>query len=128
MTEQEQVQVIQADRDAVKDFFEVIFDKGAPTLTLIKAHEQAFARHRHTATAEALEAMREARDALRKVVRDAQFNGTGYWFCYAKDALDVLTRLTAAIAKIERDAECDGRALAALTYQDGQRSAPDGGN
>ena len=44
------------------------------------------------------------------------------WLCDARPAL------TAAIAKIEGDAECDGRALAALTYQDGQRSAPDGGN
>jgi hypothetical protein len=60
MTAPEQVQVTQADRDAVKDFFDVIFDKGAPTLTLIEAHEQAFAHHRHTATADALEAMREA--------------------------------------------------------------------
>jgi hypothetical protein len=58
MTEQEQVQVTQADRDAAEALY------GNPAYALgFYDHTpfvQAFARHRHTATAEALEAMREA--------------------------------------------------------------------
>jgi len=58
MTEQEQVQVTQADRDAAEAL------RGSPAYALgFYDHTplvQAFARHRHTATSEALEAMREA--------------------------------------------------------------------
>jgi hypothetical protein len=62
MTEQEQVQVTPEDIEAA-DLFDVHwyadFDrKQADELA------KAFARHRHTATAEALEAMREAATAL----------------------------------------------------------------
>ena len=57
MTEQEQVQVTQADREAA----EVL--RGSPAYALgFYDHTplvQAFARHRHTATAEALEALRQ---------------------------------------------------------------------
>ena len=68
MTEQEQVQVTQADWEAAEAL------RGSPTYALgFYDHTpfvQAFARHRHTATAEALEAMREAREALEDCLRD----------------------------------------------------------
>ena len=58
MTEQEQVQVIQADRDAAEAL------RGSPAYALgFYDHTplvQAFARHRITATAEALEAAAQA--------------------------------------------------------------------
>jgi hypothetical protein len=60
MTEQEQVQVTQADRDAAEAL------RGSPAYALgFYDHTplvQAFARHRHTATAEALELLKRARD------------------------------------------------------------------
>jgi hypothetical protein len=90
MTEQEQVQVTQADRDAAEAL------RGSPAYALgFYDHTplvQTFARHRIEATAEALEAMREAREALRA------------FECGQSDAPilinKALTRLTAAIAKI----------------------------
>ena len=105
MTEQERVQVTQADREAA----EVL--RGSPAYALgFYDHTplvQAFARHRHTATAEALEAMREAREALREY---ACHGGPDVPClrnenqCRAecgKSAGDAFIRLTAAIAKIE---------------------------
>ena len=62
MTEQEQVQVTQADRDAAA----FAWARWHSTDTLA----EAFARHRHTATSEALEAMREAREALQDCAED----------------------------------------------------------
>jgi hypothetical protein len=63
MTEQEQVQVSQADRDAAAAYWHGWSNN-------VPEHDGEFhplvlllARHRHTATAEALEAMREALDA-----------------------------------------------------------------
>jgi uncharacterized protein YhfF len=99
MTEQEQVQVTQADRDAAA----FAWARWHSTDTLA----EAFARHRHTATAEALEAMREAREALREYA----CHGGAEAPCRrskeqcrtdcGKVAGDAFTRLTAAIAKIE---------------------------
>ena len=67
MTEQEQVQVTQADRDAAEAL------RGSPAYALgFYDHTplvQAFARHRIEATAEALEAMREAWEALDAATR-----------------------------------------------------------
>jgi hypothetical protein len=59
MTEQEQVQVSQADRDAAAALF--LNDTRSKRIALAGGLDsrplvQAFARHRHTATAEALEA------------------------------------------------------------------------
>jgi hypothetical protein len=56
------------------------------------AIEQAFARHRIRATAEALEAMREALDFLEQAFGED---------CGLMQVHDLITRLTAAIAKIE---------------------------
>jgi hypothetical protein len=91
MTEQEQVQVTQADRDAVQSL------RGGSAYTLgFYDHTplvQAFARHRHTTTAEALEAMREAREALealRQIANDAHADLEG-----------IQDFARAAIAKIE---------------------------
>ncbi len=65
MTEQEQVQVIQADRDAAAAYWHGWSNN-------VPEHDGEFhplvlllARHRIEATAEALEAMREAREALQ---------------------------------------------------------------
>jgi hypothetical protein len=79
MTKQEQVQVTQADRDAAA--FAWVRWHSTDTLA------EAFARHRHTATAEALEAMREALDA-------PMIDHSGR----KRGVYDILT---AAIAKIE---------------------------
>jgi len=68
MTEQEQVQVIQADRDAAAVVYKAIlppFDGSWRATSARRGNVddldtvQAFARHRHTATAEALEALRQ---------------------------------------------------------------------
>jgi hypothetical protein len=113
MTEQEQVQVSQADRDAASAFLGVWLPRfqGFAQEPL----EEDFARHRHEATAEALEAMREAREAL--VTAEKVFasyanlhrakntkegdqkaaTNTGY----SLDMGDAAETLTAAIAKIE---------------------------
>jgi hypothetical protein len=111
MTEQEQVQVTQADRDAVDAFHAAQLKRifaGDKTLGENRdAIEQAFARHRITATAEALEAMREAREALREYAchggpdvpclrNESQCRAD----C-GKPAGDAFITLTAAIAKIE---------------------------
>jgi hypothetical protein len=138
MTEQEQVQVSQADRDASSAFLGVWFPRyqGFAQEPL----EEAFARHRQTttaealkaaavefnkltaiavsdarryATAEALEAMREAREAIQGFVECARYDptmdGKGAFKGWAQSDLrraesrgrTTLTRLTAAIAKIE---------------------------
>ena len=94
MTEQEQVQVTQADREAA----EVL--RGSPAYALgFYDHTplvQAFARHRHTATAEALESMREAREALEVVWNNVSLDNVCVPMVSKAHA-----RLTAAIAKIE---------------------------
>jgi hypothetical protein len=67
------VEVTQEDRDAVKDLFDVVFDKGAPTLTLIECHAQAFARHREAALATAqaeADALRAEVERLRHISTD----------------------------------------------------------
>jgi len=100
MTEQEQVQVTQADRDAAEAL------RGSPAYALgFYDHTpfvQAFARHRIEATAEALEAMREAREALEHgsgyLIEDCGFEAGDE---PAEQMEAALTRLTAAIAKIE---------------------------
>jgi hypothetical protein len=107
MTEQEQVQVTQADRDAAAALA-INVDEGwiAPPILAGNrdpyAWVQAFARHRHTATAEALEAMREAREALEHgsgyLIEDCGFEAGDE---PAEQMEAALTRLTAAIAKIE---------------------------
>lgn len=103
MTEQEQVQVTQADRDAAK----VLWSAEGVGVSMTEGWPEAFARHRHTATAEALEAMREAREALREY---ACHGGPDVPClrnenqCRAecgKSAGDAFIALTAAIAKIE---------------------------
>ena len=103
MTEQEQVQVTQADREAA----EVL--RGSPAYALgFYDHTplvQAFARHRHTATAEALEAMREAREALGQSAHTLTGATIGKYEVDFKPPLELVVRaferLTAAIAKIE---------------------------
>ena len=94
MIEQEQVQVTQADRDAAEAL------RGSPAYALgFYDHTplvQAFARHRHTATAEALEAMREAREALEVVWNNVSLDNVCVPMVSKAHA-----RLTAAIAKIE---------------------------
>jgi len=100
MSEQEQVQVTQADRDAAEAL------RGSPAYALgFYDHTpfvQAFARHRIEATAEALEAMREAREALEHgsgyLIEDCGFEAGDE---PAEQMEAALTRLTAAIAKIE---------------------------
>ena len=96
MTVQEQVQVTQADRDAAEAL------RGGPAYALgFFDHTplvQAFARHRHTATAEALEAMREAREALEVVWNNVSLRNVCVPMVSKAHA-----RLTAAIAKIEGD-------------------------
>jgi hypothetical protein len=92
MTEQEQVQVTQADRDAAA--FAWVRWHSTDTLA------EAFARHRHTATAEALEAMREAREALGGA-EVALKNCVPVFPEVERKTVTALTRLTAAIAKIE---------------------------
>jgi hypothetical protein len=86
MTEQEQVQVIQADRDAAEAL------RGSPAYALgFFDHTplvQAFARHRHTATAEALELLKRA--------RDREHNPYEPW-----NQTKLYHDLTAAIARIE---------------------------
>jgi hypothetical protein len=100
MTEQDQVQVTQADRDAA----EVVRGIRAYALGFYDHTPlvQAFARHRIEATAEALEAMREAREALEQgcgyLLEDCGFEAGDE---PAKQMHAALTRLTAAIAKIE---------------------------
>jgi len=115
MTEREQVQVTQADRDAVDAFHAAQLKRiftGDKTLGENRdAIEQAFARHRIEATAEALEAMREAREALEYCKVEAYCSvdaecGSVDRYGYGRietNAREVLTRLTAAIAKIEGD-------------------------
>jgi len=103
MTEQEQVQVTQADRDAAEAL------RGSPAYALgffdHTPFVQAFARHRHAATAEALEAMREAREALERIALICSNYGEPTLCDDCHDARQVcrvaLTRSTAAIAKIE---------------------------
>jgi len=103
MSEQEQVQVTQADRDAAEAL------RGSPAYALgFYDHTpfvQAFARHRIEATAEALEAMREAREALGQSAHTLTGATIGKYEVDFKPALELvvraLTRLTAAIAKIE---------------------------
>jgi septum formation topological specificity factor MinE len=94
MIEQEQVQVTQADRDAAEAL------RGSPAYALgFYDHTplvQAFARHRHTATSEALEAMREAREALEVVWNNVSLDNVCVPMVSKAHA-----RLTAAIAKIE---------------------------
>ena len=105
MTEQEQVQVIQADRDAAAAYWHGWSNN-------VPEHDGEFhplvlllARHRHTATAEALEAMREAREALGQSAHTLTGATIGKYEVDFKPALELvvraLTRLTAAIAKIE---------------------------
>jgi len=100
MIEQEQVQVTQADRDAGAEFWTFLGQQGSAEQcrngTGFRDTAQAFARHRHTATAEALEAMRDAREALEAMVRWANGNGDtgGYPGTEVGQALR-------AIAKIE---------------------------
>jgi hypothetical protein len=94
MTEQEQVQVTQADRDAAK----VLWSAEGVGVSMTEDWPKAFARHRIEATAEALEAMREAREALEYCKVEAYRFGYGRIETNAREAL---TRLTAAIAKIE---------------------------
>jgi hypothetical protein len=106
MTEQEQVQVTVEDIEAA-DLFDVHwyadFDrKQADELA------KAFARHRHTATAEALEAMREARASMEDMLAGWRYirhhHGDLYgvgWDRAETRVLEALPRLTAAIAKIE---------------------------
>ena len=103
MTEQEQVQVSQADREAAEAL------RGSPAYALgFYDHTpfvQAFARHRHTATAEAMEAMREAGEALERIALICSNYGEPTLCGDCHDARQVcrvaLPRLTAAIAKIE---------------------------
>jgi hypothetical protein len=100
MTEQEQVQVTQADRDAANALATEIC--GCATPEQRKRDVAAILAYRHTATADALEAMREARVFLALVA------GNVDWMPHphcsnVDDALRSLEpRLTAAIAKIER--------------------------
>jgi len=117
MTEQEQVQVIRVDRDAAEAL------RGSPAYGL-GYHDntplvQAFARHRHTATADALEAMREAQHMASDLLQHIDWLTNGLpamlenggltdeegLIGAAVDAANsgrvALTRLTAAIAKIE---------------------------
>jgi len=111
MTEQEQVQVSQADRDAAEAL------RGSPAYALgFYDHTplvQAFARHRHTATSEALEAMRVMAEHPRWELSCDCWD-TGDWQVYSVDGPrsdrewhligsgdTPLAALTAAIAKIE---------------------------
>jgi osmotically-inducible protein OsmY len=97
MIEQEQVQVTQADRDAAK----VLWSAEGVGVSMTEDWPEAFARHRIEATAEALEAMREAREALKHrggPLCAARYSSDDACDCGVSDAL---TRLTAAIAKIE---------------------------
>jgi len=105
MTEQEQVQVTRADRDAANALATEIC--GCATPEQRKRDVAAILAYRHTATAEALEAMREAREALREYA----CHGGAEAPCRrskeqcrtdcGKVAGDAFTHLTAAIAKIE---------------------------
>jgi hypothetical protein len=99
MTEQEKVQLVtQADRDAGAEFWTFLGQQGSAEQcrngTGFRDTAQAFARHRHTATAEALEAMRDAREALVNIRSTVQIHSSGY-------ALDVYKCANAAIARID---------------------------
>ena len=94
--EQEQVQVSQADRDAANALATEIC--GCATPEQRKRDVAAILAYRHTATSEALEAMREAREALGEVFAD---NSAVDRLSWIDRAARTLTRLTAAIAKIE---------------------------
>jgi len=101
MTEQEQVQVTQADRDAAK----VLWSAEGVGVSMTEGWPEAFARHRHTATAEALEAMREAREALGQSAHTLTGATIGKYEVDFKPPLELVVRaferLTDAIAKIE---------------------------
>ncbi len=96
------VEITQADRDAYDC---LMYDENYDHPPHGAWH---FARHRHTATADALEAMREARTAIKNMREwvygwDANFLSDADWPADDKQARDALARLTAAIAKIEGD-------------------------
>jgi hypothetical protein len=91
MTEQEQVQVSQADRDAAA----FAWARWHSTDTLA----EAFALHRIRATAEALDAMREAREVMDQIAGCEFLSVVS--IVLRNTAREALTRLTAAIAKIE---------------------------
>jgi hypothetical protein len=117
----EQVQVTQADIaralkhlgfDSVEDLHYWVMDDSE--LSRFDALCLQLAEHRHTATADALELYREAREALSGVIQSA--SGTlvggsdGQTFAVTppsgkslKSASDAFTRLTAAIATLEGD-------------------------
>jgi hypothetical protein len=101
MIEQEQVQVTQADRDAAK----VLWSAEGVGVSMTEGWPEAFARHRHTATAEALEAMREAREALGQSAHTLTGATIGKYEVDFKPPLELVVRaferLTDAIAKIE---------------------------
>jgi hypothetical protein len=108
MTEQEQVQVTKADihaaaiqwcgeKDRETSLEDIRYFKANwKSLPGLRGRVEAFARHRHTATADALEAMREAREALEDVWNNVSFRNVCVPMVSKAHA-----RLTAAIAKIE---------------------------
>jgi hypothetical protein len=111
MTEQEQVQVSQADRDAANALATEIC--GCATPEQRKRDVAAILAYRHTATAEALEAMRVMAEHPRWELSCDCWD-TGDWQVYSVDGPrsdrewhligsgdTPLAALTAAIAKIE---------------------------
>jgi phage terminase Nu1 subunit (DNA packaging protein) len=89
MTEQEQVQVTQADRDAAADWLRRhSMAVGAGKSPEYEPLANVLARHRHTATADALELLKRA--------RDREHNSYEPW-----NQTKLYHDLTAAIAKIE---------------------------
>ncbi len=98
MTAHEQVQITQADRDAAAAFFRD--ERTGLAVKFRLSHDpepllEAFARHRHTATADALEAVAQTRSANAGNLS----SGGDYWRGYDQACLAVY----AAIAKIGED-------------------------
>ncbi len=95
----EQVQITQADRDAKCRIQQRILTEG---ISKSQDIDEGLAAHRHTATADALEAMREAvaKHGRHRPVCRMYVNAYEDCTCGLTDSL---RRLTAAIAKIEGD-------------------------